>query len=104
MAAPVFLRDDFDSAALRLLALAEICDGGSRGAAARIGDVGRQTGRDWVLRFNAAGPDRLVDGKAPGRLPTLDGAQHAKMSLPLRGCGLKPSWRGHPKIPPPPRV
>ena len=35
----------------RLLSLAEIYDGGSRGDAARIGDVGLQTVRDWVLRF-----------------------------------------------------
>jgi len=80
MAAPIGLREDFDAAALRslarrtrdadqgrrLLALAEIYDGGTRGKAARIGGVGLQTVRDWVLRFNGAGPDGLVDGKAPG--------------------------------------
>ena len=94
MLAPVSLWDDFDSALLRLLArrtrdanqsrrllvLAEIYDGGSRGDAARIGGVDLQTVRDWVLRFNAAGPDRLVDGKAPGRLPTLDHAQRQALA------------------------
>ena len=53
--------------ARRLLALAEIFDGGSRSDAARIGGVGLQTIRDWVLRFNAKGPEGLKDGKAPGQ-------------------------------------
>ena len=39
-----------------LSALAEIYDGGSRSAAARIGGVGLQIVRDWVVRFNAAVP------------------------------------------------
>ena len=50
----------------RLLALAEIYDGGSRTKAARVGGVGLQTLRDWVMRFNARGPEGLIDGKAPG--------------------------------------
>ncbi len=33
--------------------VAEIFDGGSRGDAARLGGVGLQTVRDWVLRFRA---------------------------------------------------
>jgi transposase len=89
MAAAIALREDFDALALRglakktrdanqsrrLLALAEIYDDGSRGQAARIGGIGLQTIRDWVLRFNARGPDGLIDGKAPGRAPKLNGAQ-----------------------------
>lgn len=89
MAAPVALRDDYDAAQLRalskqakdsnqtrrLLALAEIYDGHRRGDAARIGDVGLQTVRDWVLRFNADGPDGLIDGKAPGQQSKLSTAQ-----------------------------
>ena len=81
MAAAVQLRDDFDAAALRgltkasrdpgqlrrLLSLAEIYDGGSRGDAAKIGGVGLQTVRDWVLRFNAGGPDGLIDPKPPSK-------------------------------------
>src|SRR4051794_16777646 len=76
----IALRPDYDAAQLwalakatrdagqsrRLLALAEIYDGGSRTRAARIGGVGLQTIRDWVVRFNARGPDGLIDGKAPG--------------------------------------
>ena len=94
MAAPIALREDFDALALRglakktrdanqgrrLLALAEIYDGGSRGQAARLGGIGLQTIRDWVLRFNARGPDGLIDGKAPGRAPKLNGAQRQELA------------------------
>jgi len=94
MGSPVSLRDDFDASVLRtlarqtrdanqgrrLLALAAIYDGGSRGDAARIGSVGLQTIRDWVLRFNAAGPDGLVDGKAPGQTPKLNEAQREALA------------------------
>jgi transposase len=85
MAAAVPLRGDYDAARLRalarrsadaaqtrrLLALAAIYDGGSRAEAAKIGDVGLQTVRDWVPAFNAEGPSGLLDGKAPGRPPLL---------------------------------
>jgi hypothetical protein len=57
--------------ARRLLALSEIFDGGSRSDAARIGGVGLQTIRDWVLHFNAKGPEGLKDGKAPGQASLL---------------------------------
>lgn len=89
MGSAIGLRDDFDGVALRrlsratksanqarrLLALAEIYDGGSRTAAARIGGVGLQIVRDWVVRFNARGPDGLLDGKAPGKRSRLNDAQ-----------------------------
>ena len=55
----------------RLLALALIYDGGSRSAAAKLGNVGLQIVRDWVLRFNADGPCGLIDRKAPGASPKL---------------------------------
>jgi transposase len=64
----------------RLLALAEIYDGGSRGDAARVGGVGRQTVRDWVLAFNAKGPDGLLNGKAPGNPPLLNAAQRQALA------------------------
>ena len=64
----------------RLLALAEIYDGGSRSDAARIGDVGLQIVRDWVVRFNARGPDALIDGKAPGQQPKLNDAQRQALA------------------------
>ena len=94
MAAPVALRSDYDGKALRrlakaskdadqtrrLLALAVVYDGGSRGDAGEIGGVGLQTVRDWVLRFNAAGPDGLVNGKAPGGRPVLGEVERAAAS------------------------
>jgi len=94
MAAAIGLREGFDGSRLRglakrtrdanqmrrLLALAEIYDGGSRGDAARIGGVGRQTIRDWVLRFNARGLDGLIDSKAPGRAPKLNDAQRQELA------------------------
>ncbi len=94
MAAAIGLRDDFDGTVLRghakatkdaaqgrrLLALAEIYDGGSRSDGARIGAVGLQTVRDWVLRFNARGPAGLIDGKAPGNPPKLNDAQRQALA------------------------
>ena len=46
----------------RLLSLAAVLDGMDRGSATRIGGMDRQTLRDWVHRFNAAGPDGERDG------------------------------------------
>lgn len=80
MAAPVRLRDDFTAAHVRLcarnsrdaaqvrrlLAIGTILDGGSRSDAARTGGVTLQIVRDWVLRFNADGPDGLATRKARG--------------------------------------
>jgi len=63
----------------RLLALAVIYDGGSRGDAARTGGVGRQIVRDWVVRFNAEGPAGLISRKAPGNPSKLDTAQRAEL-------------------------
>ena len=76
MGRAITLRDDFDGSDLgrlaklskdagqsrRLLALAEIYDGGKRKGAARIGDVSPQVIRDWVVRFNGKGPEGLIDG------------------------------------------
>ena len=80
MGARTPVRDDFDGDALRrlakrskdgaqtrrLLALAEIYDGARRTKAARIGGVTLQIVRDWVIRFNAEGPDGLINRKASG--------------------------------------
>ena len=89
MAAAIDLRSDFAGDDLRrlaraskdgrqvrrLLVLAAIYDGGTRGEAARIGGVGLQIVRDWVVRFNARGPAGLIDGKAPGALSLLSANQ-----------------------------
>ena len=93
MAAPLPLRPDFNATLFgnlargsrdpdqirRLLALAEIYDGSSRSDAARIGGVGLQIVRDWVLWFNAEGPDGLVNGKAPGAPRLLN--DHQRQAL-----------------------
>ena len=63
----------------RLLSLAEIYDGGTRGDAARIGGVGLQVVRDWVLQFNAHGAEGLLDRKKPGKAPILDREQRRAM-------------------------
>jgi transposase len=91
MARAIPLRSDFTAAELRrlarhskdagqarrLLALAAIYDGGTRSEAARLGNVTLQIVRDWVLRFNAEGPEGLRDRKAPGPRPRLT-ADHRK--------------------------
>ena len=90
----IALRDDYDAARLRqaardsddanqvrrLLALAAVYDGASRAEAARIGGVTRQIVRDWVLRFNAEGPDALINRKAPGKSPLLGGAEREALA------------------------
>ncbi len=94
MGAAIALREDFTGDDLRrlakgskdgaqsrrLLALAEIYDGGRRLDAARTGGVGLQIVRDWVLRFNGSGPDGLLDRKAPGKPPKLDDAQRRALA------------------------
>ena len=82
MAMPIPLRSDFDGSQVRALALrakdggvahrlwpSEIYDGGSRSDAARIGGVGLQAVRDWVLRFNAKGRRRRGMARLPVKHP-----------------------------------
>jgi len=94
MGAAITLRGDFEASDLRqlaktskdagqsrrLLALAEIYDGGRRMDAARIGGVGLQIIRDWVLRFNTEGPAGLIDRKAPGNPSKLNDAQRQALA------------------------
>ena len=47
----------------------------TRTEAAKIGGVGLQIIRDWVLRFNARGPNALVNGKSPGHPSKLNDLQ-----------------------------
>jgi transposase len=89
MGAAIPLRTDFTSGELRrlscrckdakqarrLLAMADILEGVSRAEAGRRVGSDIQTVRDWVLRFNAEGPDGLKDRKPPGRPPKLTPAQ-----------------------------
>lgn len=88
------LRKDFDAAALRglarlskdagqarrLLALAAIYAGGTRTDAAQLGSVTFQIARDWVLKFNARGPDGMIDRKSPGAKPLLTDAQRTALA------------------------
>ena len=104
MAAPISLREDFDGPMLRalarsekagsvtrrLLALVTIYDGGARVAAARLGGVGVQTIRDWVLRFNAKGPDGLVDGKSTGH-PSLLNDEQRRALVAMVEAGPNPA-------------
>lgn len=61
----------------RLLSLAAVRDGMDRGAAAKVGGMDRQTLRDWVHRFNASGPEGLIDNWTEGPKPRLSGEQLA---------------------------
>jgi transposase len=99
MASAIALRSDFIGSDLRhlarsthdarqarrLLALAAIYDGSSRSEAARIGDVGLQIVRDWVLRFNTEGPDGLIDRKAPGPEPRLTDGHRKALAAIIEG-------------------
>jgi transposase len=64
----------------RLLSLAAVLDGMSRADAARIGGMDRQTLRDWVHRFNAAGPEGLKDVWHAGPEPRLSAAQKVALA------------------------
>ena len=92
-AMPIALRTDYDAVtvraaarkskdgaqARRLLALAAIYEGSSRTEAARLGGVTLQIVRDWVIKFNATGPDGLIDRKAPGKPPLLNAIHRAAL-------------------------
>jgi len=64
----------------RLLALALIYDGCSRTEAGRHASVDVQSIRDWVVRFNAEGPDGLIDRKSSGAPPHLNAAQRKALA------------------------
>src|ERR1700723_2199924 len=97
MAAAVGLRGDYDAGALRvaarrskdgpqarrLLALAAIYEGASRTEAAKIGGGTLQIVRDWVMKFNAHGPEGLIDRKPPGQRSRLNGAHRAALATIL---------------------
>ena len=69
--------------ARRLLAIALVLEGSSREDAARSAGMDRQTLRDWVHRFNAAGAEGLVDLKAPGRQRRLSLEQQQELAHSL---------------------
>ena len=103
----IALRSDFDAEmvraaakrskdgpqARRLLALAAIYEGAWRSEAAKIGGVTLQIVRDWVLKFNAHGPDGLIDRKPPGQAPRLNDTHRAALAAIIES-GPIPSVHG----------
>jgi transposase len=79
--------------ARRLLALAAIYEGARRTEAAKIGGVTLQIVRDWALKFNANGPDGLIDRKAPGQPSRLDD-EHRRALAAMIESGPTPSIHG----------
>jgi transposase len=70
-AMPVLLRCDFDARGVR--------------TAARRSKDGRRARRlrivrDWVVKFNAHGPEGLADRKAPGQAARLNGTHRAALA------------------------
>ena len=104
---PIALRADYDAQttraaakrskdgpqARRLLALAAIYDGATRRAAVEIGGVTVQIVRDWVIKFNALGPDGLIDRKAPGQRPRLNDAHRSALAAVIES-GPTPAVHG----------
>lgn len=71
-------------AARRMLALAHVLDGRSRGEAASLCGMDRQTLRDWVHRYNAQGLPGLFDRPHPGGKPRLTPEQEAEVAKWVR--------------------
>ena len=104
---PIPLRTDFDATTVRaaarrskdaaqtrrLLALASIYEGATRTQAAAIGGVTLQIVRDWVVKFNAGGPDGLIDRKAPGQPSRLTDA-HRVAVMAMLESGPIPAAHG----------
>ncbi len=65
--------------ARRLLAIANALSGMSRKEAAEAAGMDRQTLRDWVVRYNAHGPDGLYDCWGDGRPPRLAPEEQAEL-------------------------
>src|SRR5207244_8490183 len=107
---PIPLRGDFDAPRLRaiargtkdaaqtrrLLALAAVYDGARRTDAAAIGGVTLQIVRDWVIKFNAHGPDGLIARKAPGQPPKRNKAHRAALRAAIEiGPTISPQRDRH---------
>ena len=92
---PIPLRADFDAQMVR--AAGEAIEGRAAGQAAfgaggdlrrrerareaaRIGGVTLQIVRDWVMKFNAHGPEGLIDRKPPGQPSRLNDAHRAALA------------------------
>src|SRR5690348_16402498 len=74
----------------RLMAIALVLEGCSRGAAARQSGMDRQTLCDWVHRYNAEGIDGLTSRKSRGRRPVLTEEQMQELkALVIEGPDLE---------------
>lgn len=94
MPAAVALRPDWDAKrvraaarkakdadqARRLLAIAAAYEGQDRTVAAKLGAMDPQRLRDWVRRFNAQGPEGLIDRKPAGAARRLTPEQEAELT------------------------
>ena len=94
MPAAVGLRPDWDAQrvraaareakdadqARRLVAIAAAYEGRDRTAAAKLGAMDPQRLRDWVRRFNEAGPEGLIDRKPAGAARRLAPAQETELA------------------------
>ena len=102
---PIPLRADFDAQMVR--AAAETIEGwrastaafgfggdlrrrNSHRGAAKIGGVTLQIVRDWVLKFNAHGPDGLIDRKPPGQAPRLNDTHRAALAAIIESGPIRP--------------
>ena len=112
MSAPIPLRRDFDAPQLRslakktkdgpqarrLLALAAIYDGAMRTEAAKIGGVGLQIIREWVIWFNADGPDGLRKALEKIKEPAGNIRSQGSLGYPLRFAREMPTSDGGRRI------
>ena len=97
-AAVLITRDDYTAAELRgeakrtgdadvarrMLALALVLEGKSRGEAARSCGMDRQILCDWVHRYNAEGLKGLCNRVAPGAKPKLSAKQQREVAELVR--------------------
>jgi transposase len=67
-------------AALRMLAIANALEGGSRAEAARLAGLERQALHDAVVRYNAEGLAGLYDRPKPGRPERLTEGEQAALA------------------------
>ena len=81
------------AAARRILALALVLDGVDRKTAAETCGMDRQTLRDWVHRYNAAGLAGLRNLKSPGPGSKLTARQQAELAE-LVDAGPDPAVHG----------
>ncbi len=77
-------RTDDADAARRMLSLALVLEGKSRGEAAASCGMDRQILRDWVHRYNAEGLEGLHNRSAPGAKPRLSPEQQKEVAELVR--------------------